>query len=443
MKKICFFLLFLSTTNLLYGQKASIDLSFTAVSGSQYQQLDSIKIINIDQGADTNLYWNDTVLSIIFTVVGIGENTAGHSKILVEYLGSTGSIFQLRVFNPEPDNGILSIYDCMGRECAMVSLDKGLGWYFFRLAAGRESMYVVSLLVKSGKETVKLINTGPSSQSICNLAEVSFMSSGIGHPKSQILTAFPFSPGDSLQYKGYANNQEVLISDNPSTSESYIFQFPGPCQGVTAFTYGGQIYNTVEIGTQCWMKENLNIGSIVISVNSGTSHSECSNNSIIEKYCFDNNLANCDIYGGLYDWNEMMAYSTTPGIQGICPSGWHLPTDAEWCTLTTYLDAAVNCNIYGYSGTNAGGKLKETGPMYWSSPNLGATNQSGFTALGAGFRNFTGSFGNLNNNGNFWSSSSFSSTLGIALGLNYNFATVNRNDYNKALGISVRCLKTN
>ncbi|HRY32552.1 MAG TPA: FISUMP domain-containing protein [Bacteroidales bacterium] len=443
MKKSLFLMLCLSATTLLFGQKASIDLSFTAVSGTQYQQLDSIKITNLDQGADTCLYWNDTVLTLTFNVVGIGENTTGDAKIMVDFPHSNGSNFLLQVFNPAHDNGMLSVYDCMGRECAKVSLDRGRGWYSFRMAAGRASLYFVSLFVRGGKETVKLINTGHSSQTNCHLTEFSFTPSGTGDLKSQILTGFPFSPGDSLQYKGYANNQEVMINDNPSTSENYTFQFQGPCQGVTAFTYGGQVYNTVEIGTQCWMKENLNIGVMVNSLSTGSSHSDCSNNGIIEKYCYNNDTANCAIYGGLYDWDEMMNYSTTPGIQGICPAGWHLPTDLEWCTLTIYLDSTVNCNTYGYSGTNAGAKLKESGTAHWSSLNTGATNESGFTALGAGYRHFNGDFGNLTLNTNFWTSSESAAMLGIARGLNSSSSSVNRNDYDEALGVSVRCLRNN
>jgi uncharacterized protein (TIGR02145 family) len=67
-------------------------------------------------------------------------------------------------------------------------------------------------------------------------------------------------------------------------------------------------------------------------------------NGTIEKYCFDNTETNCDVYGGLYQWNEMMQYSTAPGVKGICPTGWHLPTDAEWCTLEQEVDPTITCS---------------------------------------------------------------------------------------------------
>ncbi|MBI9038907.1 MAG: hypothetical protein JEY97_12305 [Bacteroidales bacterium] len=165
--------------------------------------------------------------------------------------------------------------------------------------------------------------------------------------------------------------------------------------GSSSFTCGdpitdprdGQVYTTVEIGTQCWMAENLNIGEMI------NGNSNMTNNSVIEKYCYVNDAANCEIYGGLYQWNEMMEYSTTQGVQGICPSGWHLPTDGEWTILTDFLGGE----------SVAGGKMKETGITHWNAPNTGATNVSGFTALPGGFRDNNGSFNGLAGGTHFWS----------------------------------------
>jgi len=112
-----------------------------------------------------------------------------------------------------------------------------------------------------------------------------------------------------------------------------------------------------------------------------------SNNWLIEKYCYDNNSDNCDEYGGLYQWNEMMEYTTTPGVQGICPTGWHLPTINEWTLLVDYLGGM----------TVAGGKMKETGTVHWRTPNIGATNESGvfqaFRAAGGTTVGFSATLG--------------------------------------------------
>lgn len=138
----------------------------------------------------------------------------------------------------------------------------------------------------------------------------------------------------------------------------------------TSVPYGGKIYQTVQIGTQCWFRENLNIG---VRIDKDSAQKD---NGIIEKYCYDDNEDNCNTYGGLYYWDELMQYVTTEGVRGICPDGWHIPTDAEWNILVGFLGG----------DSVAGGKMKEAGTVHWLSPNTGATNSSGFTALPGGFR---------------------------------------------------------
>ena len=195
-------------------------------------------------------------------------------------------------------------------------------------------------------------------------------------------------------------------------------------------------YTTVQIGTQCWMAENINIGTRIDGSGNQT------DNATIEKYCYDNSTANCDTYGGLYQWDEMMQYETTEGTQGICPTGWHLPTDAEWCTLENYVDAgAVSCSATGLRGTDVGGNLKETGTTHWATPNTGATNSSGFTVLPGGWRNYSsGSFALLTTNTYFWSSSENGSDAWSRILKNFH-AQVDRSPNNQAYGFSVRCVR--
>ncbi|MCX6272282.1 MAG: hypothetical protein NTU44_13910 [Bacteroidetes bacterium] len=183
----------------------------------------------------------------------------------------------------------------------------------------------------------------------------------------------------------------------------------------------------MQIGTQCWMKENLNVGTKV----SGATNA--SDNGIIEKYCYNNDANNCLIYGGLYHWDEMMQYNTSEGIQGICPIGWHIPTYAEWLNLINFLG--------GFD--LAGGKMKETGFDHWNDPNTGATNESRFTALGGGYGSSDGTFNLLNYSAYFWSSTQFSSSNAYYYYLYFNSANAYRNNYYKTNRFSVRCLKNN
>jgi len=173
------------------------------------------------------------------------------------------------------------------------------------------------------------------------------------------------------------------------------------------------------------MAENLNIGTRIDGIENQ------SNNGIIEKYCYDNTEANCDIYGGLYQWDEMMGYTTTAGVQGICPETWHLPTDAEWTSLTTYLGGE----------SVAGGKMKEAGTVHWASPNYGATNSSGFTGLANGYRYINGIFSAMSVVGYWWSSSETNKQKAIFRMIRKDINEIYKGDYFKSNGYSVRCLK--
>ncbi len=188
----------------------------------------------------------------------------------------------------------------------------------------------------------------------------------------------------------------------------------------------GQSYATVLIGTQCWMAQNLNIGTQILG------NAPQTNNSIVEKYCYNDFGICCTTYGGLYQWNEMMQYSTDPGVQGICPTGWHLPTDGEWTTLGTYLGG----------DDVAGGKMKTTGTKeagtgLWTTPNEGATNSSGFTGLPGGYRFTDMWYSAWSIYGYFWTSCAG----GWYRYLVFNDTPLYRATYDTSAGFSVRCVR--
>ena len=179
--------------------------------------------------------------------------------------------------------------------------------------------------------------------------------------------------------------------------DSIIFIKPTTPQ-FTVTDIEGNVYNTVSIGTQVWMVENLKTtkyrdGTNIQNVTGGTAWTNAG-----DAYCWYNNdeATYKNRYGALYNW-----YAVNSGK--LAPLGWHIPTDAEWTTLINYL-----------GGQNvAGGKLKESGTLHWQDPNTGATNETAFTALPGGFRsglgfsggaNPAGYFGNVGKHGNWWSS---------------------------------------
>ena len=213
-----------------------------------------------------------------------------------------------------------------------------------------------------------------------------------------------------------------------------------PCPGMPTVVYGGQTYNTVQVGTQCWLKENLNIGAMI----NGSSNQ--TNNGIIEKYCYNNDEGNCAIYGGLYQWNEMMQYITTPGVKGICPTGWHIPTDGEWTKLTTYINNQSSYRCNSTSGSIAKAMAAAT---LWNSSsntcaignNLSLNNATGFTAVPAGNRGYGGTFYSIGYGGYWWSSSEHGTYLAWYRSLHYDSSNVNRDYGGKIFGFSVRCLR--
>lgn len=169
------------------------------------------------------------------------------------------------------------------------------------------------------------------------------------------------------------------------------------CGDTLIDTRDGQKYPTVQIGTACWMKKNLNYGTQVSSFTSTAFHSDMANNSITEKYAYNNDVTNLANYGGLYEWNELMNYTTAQGGQGICPNGWHVPTDTEWQTMI----AAAGGTIITVNGGYGGNKLKNVGEGFGAGA---GTNTSGFSAKHSGDRDSYGIFYGLTLRSIFWTS---------------------------------------
>lgn len=187
------------------------------------------------------------------------------------------------------------------------------------------------------------------------------------------------------------------------------------------------VYKTVTIGTQVWMAENLK----TIKNNDGTAIPLVTDNTawgalITPGYCwYDNNAAtNKATYGALYNW-----YTANTGK--LCPTGWHVPTDAEWTTLTIYLGGE----------TVDGGKLKETGTTHWLTPNTGATNEKNFTALPGGYRINTGAYLGIGNYGYWWSSTQNTTISAWSRSMSYGSSSISRHPTFEQNGLSVRCVK--
>ncbi|MDR3665766.1 MAG: FISUMP domain-containing protein [Ignavibacteriaceae bacterium] len=193
------------------------------------------------------------------------------------------------------------------------------------------------------------------------------------------------------------------------------------CPGLPTITFSNRIYNTVQIGNQCWLKENLDVGTMINANNTQT------DNGIVEKFCYNNDSTNCKKYGGLYQWTEAMQYGGSgTNVQGICPTGWRLPDTNDFNILTSTLNnnAEALKAISQGSGSGAG------------------TDASGFSALLAGYRGANaGAFGDLGGYTNFWSSMESNAANAYIMWIGAVETSINQNNTNKIVGFSVRCIK--
>jgi uncharacterized protein (TIGR02145 family) len=224
--------------------------------------------------------------------------------------------------------------------------------------------------------------------------------------KSDILTKYDIA---SDNFDTYANNQLV-----PKNS-----------------------WNTdIIIGTQTWKAQNLNVETYrdgtLIPQSTTDADWLANGNAGIGAWCWYANLSsNGTVYGRLYNWYAVAGLDGSGTPRNLAPIGYHIPTDAEWTTLTDSLGGE----------TVAGGKMKSTGTSFWTIPNQDATNESGFTGLPGGFRNFNGPFSDTTFIGYWWSSTPYSTSDAWFRSLNSSEGSINKNYTTQPVGFSVRLIK--
>lgn len=230
--------------------------------------------------------------------------------------------------------------------------------------------------------------------------------------------------------RAYATNSVGTVYGN-----EVVFSTKGANGNVTDIE--GNTYSTIEIGTQVWMAENLkttkyNDGTAIPNITDDITW-QLTNTGAYGDY--SNTPSNSITYGRLYNWyavdNNVATKVASNGGKNVCPTSWHVPSYDEWTIFVAYVGGA---NV-------AGGKLKETGTVHWQTPNAGATNEAGFTALPGGYHNFYGFYG-IGVYGYWWSSTVYSTTVVSYWNIysEYVFTTIISGDLRKE-GISVRCIK--
>jgi len=245
----------------------------------------------------------------------------------------------------------------------------------------------------------------------------------------------PINQIDSIRFNLLTNQMEVVLQSGVEThalteitNVTFSASALNGCSGGinTVTDIDGNIYPIIEIGNQCWTKENLKTtkyadGSVIPNV---TSDSQWTGLTTGAWANYENSAVNDAVYGKLYNWY------TVADPRNVCPTGWHVPTDAEWRTLTDFLGEELV----------VGGKMKST--TGWQAPNTGATNESGFSGLpGGGLFNFNGTFNDVGYIGYWWSSSEFFTSIAWYRSLAYDDVVTGRDANFKHWGFSVRCLR--
>jgi len=422
----------------LYSQRSTMELTFTAIDSATYVQLDSIQVMNRTQGGDTVLYWPDTVLSIYN--VGIHEiSKEKHAfGVFQNFPNPVTDQTTISLFVPEKDRVCLVVTDVLGRMIIQSDRVMDHGMHTYRFIPGRGNLYFFTAQWQGQTSNIKILNLSCDG----NVCTLEYLGGELLVPTLKVtedVQEFLYSPGDALLYIGYANGLQSGLPDVPEESSAYTIQFATniPCPGTPSVEYQGQVYNTIQVFSQCWLKENLNVGSMIYGGSNQT------NNGMIEKYCAENDSNNCSTYGGLYQWDEMMQYSTLPVTQGICPPGWHIPTDEEWKILEGAADSLYGIggpewDLAGGRGWDAGINLKTT--YGWNEDD--GTDLYGISMLPGGYRKYDATFHGAGYNACLWSSTLDISNIPWRRRINWGDRNIYRNENSfRQYGFSVRCLR--
>ena len=428
-----------------FSQRAGIELTFTAIDSVTNVQLDSVKIMNRTAGNQSVIYWPDTN---IFLEIASGDTLlyigyATFYPVGVQEINQESEQFHLFQNYPNPviDQSMVSMYipekglvnilltDIQGRVILSSDWQLDRGKHTFRFIPADGRLFFLTASWNGVSKNIKMLATGQHAGQRC------------------ILDYQGSSQGDILLKASSQTSNFIIkesgILDDPAGDKTYTFQFTDntPCPGTPTVLYQGQLYNTVQILSQCWLKENLNVGTMI------DGGSFMLDNGIIEKYCYNNDPDSCSKYGGLYQWEEMMQYTAQQGVQGICPPGWHLPTDEEWKVLEGAVDSQYGIgdpiwDLTGHMdrGFDAGINLKTTTGWYCGGS---GSDLFGFSGMPSGHLVYPNYFILNTKSSTWWTSTEDDIYEAWFRGLNFGWPTkVERSTLDKwIISLSVRCLQ--
>jgi uncharacterized protein (TIGR02145 family) len=404
-------LLFLSIY--IYSQNYLIDFKGTGSSTS----VGTVKVENLTQG--TNLTINGTdILNLKGDATGLNTVYENSEKTFQVYPNPISEYATIEFFAAAPGNALIAVYDQVGKTIIQTVADLVKGTYTYQINGLSSGFYTVRVTSGTYSYAGKIVSQQKGTATI-SIAPKSFSDEGKNEVKLKSTNAtvqMQYNNGDRLKFTGISGNYSTVLTDIPTVSKTITFDFIACTDG------DNNNYPVVKIGAQTWMAENLKVWK------SSPLHNAIGWGTLTEPaFCWYNNDGDYEAtYGVLYNWYAVNTVN-------LCPTDWHVPTDAEWTTLT---------NILGGEDM-AGGKLKETGTAHWTSPNTGAANETGFTALPGSYRHSDGSFNSFpidGLGGYWWSTTGYDADNSWYRKIINNGSNVSRSFDSVKSGFSVRCL---
>jgi uncharacterized protein (TIGR02145 family) len=356
------------------------------------------------------------------------------------YPNSVEGASTLSFFAKRAGSTQIVVYNLDGRKVISINQNLQAGSNSFQLSLPRGS-FAIQVIGNEYSYSAKMINQSASMSEpkITYIGTEEPLSSTPQKSKSSTLgtTTMTYTTGDRLLYKGTFGNYSTVVTDVPTADKTINFDFAA-CTDAD-----GNNYKVVKIGSQTWMAENLkttkyNDGTSIPNVTDNTAW----NNLITSGYCWYNNDAttNKNTYGALYNWY-------TVNTAKLAPTGWHVPTDAEWTTLENYLMA----NVYNFDGTTTGNKYAKSlaATTNWATytgtgvigNDLSKNNSTGFSALPGGYRSGSGTFYHLGYSDYWWAATEYSMDAGCIRFIYNYFSSVYYGGDKKSSGFSVRCVR--
>ena len=450
--------IFITIIMLLFAAVSAqtVTLTFTGRDASnQYIPLNRVVVSNLTRGWQETLFWPDTVL-VMTDGTGIDDFVTDGFHLSQNNPNPFNGTTYVNLSVTEPGDVSLVITDITGRIVGANNyspLQPGI--HEIRISLSSAGIYFLTARQNGRTSSVKMVNSGNGSGNAIAFTGTVGANDYLPLPQPKNahkgITDNLFLVGDQMQYAGFTTfngieEEGVHVIQTQDSTQMIVLSFPQPCQSTPiVMDYDSNVYNTVQIGNQCWMKENLRTTHYADGTTIPYGSSGLWDDTV--PYYYVNPSVDTILYGYYYNWAAFMhgaggSESNPSGIQGACPTGWHVPSNAEWIQLIDYVSSRSEYTCGGQSNYIAKALAFTEGWNTYDGEcvvgnNPSTNNATGFGIVPAGFAAFSA----VNDCAYFWSSSERGEFAASFFALGSSMARVSMVDINKHYQFSVRCLR--